>query len=210
MKVTRARTRWPRGTTRVRHLGAVGLVVTVGWLPAPEPRPRRPAGLGRQRTRRKRARRSRSGEGRTFQRADQVGDHPDGNYVMNADGSRKRLLTRSTSHGLRLVARRAEDRLRQGAQRQRRHPRHERRRERATEPHAHAQRCSTKAPSGRPTAEDRVHEDERIGPRTRDLRHECRRERAAEADAQTTADIYLPGRPTDGRSPSMAAAPSTS
>ena len=60
-------------------------------------------------------------------------------YVMNADGSGQRNLTRSvtrpfaTERARRLVARRAEDPLRQQPRRQRRGLRHERRRQRATE-----------------------------------------------------------------------------
>ena len=70
---------------------------------------------------------------------------------MNADGSGKRNLTRNPAYDGRpcLVARRAEDRLRQQPRRQLRGLRHERRRERAaesgaTQPVTHwSARCST-------------------------------------------------------------------
>ena len=56
-------------------------------------------------------------------------------YVMNADGTMPRRLTR-TRRATTLVTRRAEDRIRQRARRQRRNLRHERRRERTAEPDA--------------------------------------------------------------------------
>ena len=60
-----------------------------------------------------------------------------GIFVMNADGSGKRLLTRNARRS-RMVARRAEDRLHGRRPQRLGRLRHERRRERAAEPHAEA------------------------------------------------------------------------
>ena len=83
---------------------------------------------------------------------------------MNADGSGKRLLTRSTSHlyawspdGRKIAFGRL-------ARRQRRYPRDERRRERAAEPHAHAERAQPRCCLVARRAEDRVHEDQPADP----------------------------------------------
>ena len=184
---------------RIRHLGAVGLVVTVG-LAASSGAASAPATESRQATDSAQA-----SSKIAFIRGLQADRPPAEIYVMNVDGSGKRLLTRNTSHlyawspdGRKIAFGRGATATTTS--------RHERRRERAAEPHAHAERAQPRCCLVARRAEDRLHEDQPVGPRIRDLRHECRREREAEADAQHTATSILPGRPTGGRSPSMAAA----
>ncbi len=107
-----------------------------------------------------------------------------------------------------LVARRTEDRLPEQARRQLGDLRHECRRQRAAQPDAGSGRRQYLCLVAR-RAEDRLHEQAR-----RHLGHppdECRRQRAAEPDARPGVRLLLlPGHPTDGRSPSVATARSTS
>ncbi len=101
-----------------------------------------------------------------------------------------------------LVARRADDRVRELARRQRRGLRHERRRQRASEPHAApGEGCPPCLVARR--AEDRLREPPRR--QLRDLRHERRREREAEPHAEIGRRTTLqPGHPTGGGSRSCA------
>ena len=75
-------------------------------------------------------------------------------FVMNADGSAKRRLTRQPAggHSPDLVARRAEDHVLEPARRQLGGLRHERRRERTAEPHARTRGATALRP-GRQTGE---------------------------------------------------------
>ena len=101
-------------------------------------------------------------------------------YVMNADGSGKRLLTRACVGGTRLVARWAEDRLRRRhPRRQGRDLRHECRRERAAERDAHRGIRVLSCLVAR-WAEDRLQPRPERGPAG--VRHQRRRERTAAAD----------------------------
>ena len=104
-------------------------------------------------------------------------------YVMNADGSGQRRLTRARGPVRScLVARRAEDRLRESARRQLGDLRHERRRERAAEADAqHGGRQRPRLVARRP--EDRLREQ------LAGLGHERRRQRTAKADAQRGAQL---------------------
>ena len=119
------------------------------------------------------------------------GSGRDGNgevYVMNADGSAQRNLTRSAERRLRscLVPRRAEDRIPEQPRRQLRDLRHERRREPAAEPHPQPGKRQRLCLVAR-RAKNRLHEQARrqLG----GLRHERRRERAAEADARQRVGV---------------------
>ena len=134
------------------------------------------------------------------------GPHSEQIYVMNADGSGQRRLTRLAADNsvlawlpdgkIAFVSSHGPQRLRD--------LRHERRRQRTAEPDP---RVGARRLSGLVArrAEDRLREQARrqLG----DLRHERRRHRAAEADPQPSERLrLLPGRPTGGRSSSDATA----
>ncbi len=107
-------------------------------------------------------------------------------YVMNADGSGQRRLTGKTAHVPCLVARRAEDRLRQRP----RPLRHERRRKRAAEPDGHDDGRRSISCLVTRRADDRLRErplfarSTAAGALLRPLRRERRWERTAAAVAQ--------------------------
>ena len=123
-------------------------------------------------------------------------------------GDRLLSLIQSKPHPARragscLVARRADDRVRELARRQRRGLRHGRRRQRASEPHAAPGEGCPPCLVARRT-EDRVREPPRR--QLRGLRHERRREREAEPHAGSGAATTIqPGHPTGARSRSCAA-----
>ncbi len=111
-------------------------------------------------------------------------------YVVNADGSEQRRLTRNAANDdlPAWFARRAEDRLRKRQLRQRKDLRHERRRERAAEADA---RLGARRPADLVArrAEDRLRTRSRR--QLRDLRRERRRQRAAKPDAEPAGERRL-------------------
>ena len=162
-------------TSRIRHLGAVGLVVTVG-LAASSGVASAPASGSRQATDSAQA-----SSKIAFIRLS--GSAPAEIYVMNVDGSGQRLLTRSTSHlygwspdGRKIAFGSERDGndeiyvMNADGSGQRNLTR-----TRNDEPGA------VWSPDGRKIA---FRGSASRTPATRDLRHERRRERAAEADAQ--------------------------
>ena len=178
---------------RIRHLGAVGLVVTVG-LAASSGAASAPATGSRQATDSAQA-----SSKIAFIRLS--GSAPAEIYVMNVDGSGQRLLTRSTSHlygwspdGRKIAFGRGRDGnddihvMNADGSGQRN----------LTRTRNALNQGAVWSPDGRKFAFTRI---SGVGPRTRDLRHECRRERAAEADAQHDGRhlSYLVARRTEDR-----------
>ena len=118
---------------------------------------------------------------------------PFGLYVVNADGSGKRKLTRDVQHPA--WSPEGERSLSSSTRRQR-DLRHQRRRKRQAETHEQrgGGRCSCLVAR---RAQDRLLPRPELPP-AGCLRHERRRERTAEAGGPRVAQPSLPGRPTGG------------